>query len=617
VTLFPTLLFLLLGAPPAVPDTSRDPARLREVLYDHQDTRGQSQAALLLVRDHSTAAEEIVRRGLKPTNAPDVFLALASALRMAHDRRFNAELLAALSVDLTGQQASVRRGAAEALAGLADPSVIHRLQQLLEESNAELSVRQTVLWVLGRSGRKGAAGILVEQLSSDHEAIQQAAADALADLTGLNFGTDRTRWRDWWNQNKDIPGERWLEQRLTYQASRARRLEGELERTRGQLVRLHQQLYSRLPAADRVGHIQATAEQEDPAVRQLAVTWSLELLTTVAGAGGEQTRPRHGATTRKALAEVLRRLSHDSSPKVQRQAVVALGRAPDEATFERLRELVRESRAPIRAAAVRALAQQARGSNAVAVARRKQAIPILQKALDDPALEVVVEAAEDLGALGEPEAAPVLACLLRHSSSSVRQAAVHALERVADASVLDDLLATPDDPVVAIRFSLVGALGRAACAANSNPGRVLTTAERKRLFTRLQELLCKDPNPGVRSRAATVLGECGPPSTLPALWGRVIAVEDARVQDKAWAAFVDVLARAASPDLLREWDARLARANPPAVRTRRLRLLNELQERWQRSVSDPSHRSAATRALLETTAELLSRAQNHPGPKRQ
>ena len=69
----PVLLLLcsLLEAP--------DPGRLREMLQDTRNPRDQSQAALLLVRDGSAAAEEIVRRGLHQTESPEAFLALAAA----------------------------------------------------------------------------------------------------------------------------------------------------------------------------------------------------------------------------------------------------------------------------------------------------------------------------------------------------------------------------------------------------------------------------------------------------------------------------------------------------------------------------------------------------------
>jgi HEAT repeat protein len=584
VNLLPPLLLLLVAAPPQDRESTSDPAQLREVLYDQQDVRQQCQAALLLVRHRSPVAEEIVHRGLRQTTSPDVFLALASALRLARDPRYSEELLAALSVNGPGSRPAVRQAAAEALAAVADAAIVRRLRTMLRDDRTDASSRQAILWVLGCSGRKDAAALLIEQLD-EGEAVRRTAADALADLTGMNFGLDRERWRGWWTQNKDLDGEHWLEQRLAYQGSRARRLEGELARTRAQLMRLHQQLYSRLPLADRLGHVQAAAVQEDPVVRQLAVQWSIELLASPVG---------REALTQRALGELLMRLSHDGSAEVQRLAVLALGRVPGEATFERLRSLVRQGRPPARAAAVRALAQQARAETP---ARQKEVVTVLQKALDDPALEVVVEAAEDLGVLGVPEAAPVLACLLGHSSDHVRQAAVHALERVADASVLDELLVALDDPVVAVRFGLVGAVSRAATS-----GAPLEDKQQDRLLARLRAILQKDADPGVRSRAATVLGECGDASVLLPLWERVVAVEDSRVQEKAWAAFVEVQVRAENLDLLKEWDGTLARAKQGP---RRVLLLGAAYESWQQ------HPGAE--ALVAPAAELLATAQLEQG----
>src|SRR5262249_32382747 len=163
------------------------------------------------------------------------------------------------------------------------------------------------------------------------------------------------------------------------------------------------------------------AEQDDPAVRLLAVGWCAELLTAQVGAPGP---------ARRVLADVLVRLSHDGSPEVQRMAVLALGRGPDQGAFQRLCGLLKQGppplRAPVGAAAAGARAQQAGAPGAEALGRRKQVVAALQKALDDCAVEVVVEAAEALGTLGVPEAAPVLAGLLRPPAEHARQAAAAA-----------------------------------------------------------------------------------------------------------------------------------------------------------------------------------------------
>jgi HEAT repeat protein len=569
-TIQPLLLGLgLLAANPAAarpPDA--DLAQLRELLHDREDPRGQSQAALLLVQSSDPGAEKLVRQGLRRPESDEVFLALAAAVRLRQDGRFLDELLAALAAN----RPRIRQAVAETLAVLPDPELVRRLQAVAKDERADLRVRQTALWALGRCGRKQAAAVLVEQLAADAPDLRRIAASALADLTGEAHGQDAARWRAWWARHKDLTAEQWLEMRLALQTSRAQRLEGDLARARTQVLRLQQQLYGRLPVGERPAHIQSLLEQDDPAVRALAVVWSLELLPTA------------DVARRKLLAQMLLRLSHDSHPEVQRAAVLALGRLADAAAFERLTLLLRAGSPGARAAAARALAQQVRGESA-GQARQKEVVPLLQKALDDPALEVVVEAAEALGGLGAPEAGPVLTGLLRHPSEHVRQTAAQALERVADGTAVDGLLKGLDDPSVTVRFSVVGALGRAA-----GDGQALPEGQRKRLLAKLEGLLRRDADPGVRSRAATVLGECAAPALLETLWRSVQAGAEGRVQEKAWDAFIEIIARSGSVSLLRQWDRTLAEAKQ---QVRRLNLLARVSARWQQR---PDTREAAARA---------------------
>jgi HEAT repeat protein len=536
---------------------AHDVARLREMLHDRLHPRLQSQAALLLLQDESKDAQDLVRTELRQTNDIEVFAALTSALRLNHDRRYIEELMSKLA----GGQPAIRQASAEAIAELADLAIVRRLQALVEDERTDASLRQIALWALGHSGQKAAVVVLLDQLSNPSELLRQAAADALTELTGLAYGIDMIGWRGWWKLHQDMTNERWLEERLAYKTSQARRFEGELERSKAQVVTLHQQLYSRLAVADRLGHVMTLADAEDANVRMLAVNWCAELWPTADAAG------------QRAAAEVMVRLSHDGSIEVERNAVLALGRIGDARATDRLRHLLQRGPASVRAAAARALAQQARGSNADALARQRQVVPALQKALEDPALEVVAEAAESLGSLGIPEAGPVLAALLRHPSAAVRQTAALGLERIANQAILDSLVDALNDPVVTVRFSLVGALGRVA--ADSHP---LAEAQRRQILNRLEDLLIRDADPGVRSRAATVLGECGSAPQLVTLWKRVQATEEARVQEKAWSGFIEIMARSGNREWFLEWERTLSQASQSA---RRMQLLTELATRWQ------------------------------------
>jgi HEAT repeat protein len=558
-----------------------DLAHLQEILHDRRQALGQGQAALLLVESKLDGADKAIRVGLRNIENVEVFLALASAARLRQDRRFVDELFAALSA----RPPAVREAAAQALAVLADARLVTRLQKLAGDRETEQAVRQIALWTLGRCGSKQAARVLLDHLACDVEPLRLAAASALHDLSGQDFGTDVGRWQNWWERHKALTDERWLEARLAYQTSRANRLEGDLTRSRAQVLRLQQQLYGRLSGAERVSHIQSLLEQDDPAVRVLAVNWSVELL------------PAAEAAHKRLLTQVLLRLSHDSAAEVQRTAVLGLGRVHEPAVFERLRRLVDADVPAVRTAVLHALALHARGEGGDVPIRRKQVMPLLQKALDDPALEVVVEAAEDLGALGEQEAGPILIGLLRHTSGTVRQAAAQALERVAEPSVLPGLLGALDDHCATVRFNLVGAMAHAA-----GDGEGLSEDQRKKVLARLEGLLLRDSDPGVRSRAATVLGECAPPAQVGTLWRCVLAGEDGRVREKAWTAFVDILARAGQLSLLQEWDRTLtaARQGP-----RRLQMLSEVVTRWQKQ---PQHKE-----LVVPAQEILVQAQLEMG----
>jgi HEAT repeat protein len=570
------VLQLSAGQQDRLPQNKFDLPRLREMLRDAQHPRQQSQAALLLIQNPNPEAAEIIQTILRQVDSPEAFCAIASAIRISRDTRFLKEIFVALH----SAQPLVRAASAECLTELADDALMARLQTLLDNPKVELEVRQTIARALARSTKKSAVDTLVGQLANPDTIMRQTAADALATLTGMSYGLDVDRWNAWWREHHNLSSEEWLAYRLTYQVCRSQRLEAELERARKMIVHLHEQLYARLSPGDRFNHIQVMAESEEAAVRALAVNWSADLLVSAEGPG------------QRVVVETLLRLSHDGDREVKRAAILALGRVRSPRAFDRLCQVMEHASPGLRAAAARALGQAARLSGPEAEARQRQVIPILQKALDDPALEVVIEAAESLGGLGVPEAGPVLTVLLHHTSEPVRQTAALALERVADISMLDGLFAALDDPAVAVRFSILGALERAG-----GDGRGLSESQLARLTSRVEALFVKDADPGVRSRAATVLGNCGSAAVLPVLWGRVLASEENRVQEKAWAAMIDVLSRSGSLELIGEWDRMLA---DTVQKARRLQLWSEVYVRWQKLPG----RKGDLKAVLENLIQI-------------
>ena len=549
--------------------------QLRELLYDRLDPRGQSQAALLLVQSKDPAAEKIVRAGLLQLDHEEAFQALATAIRLKQDSRFLRELVAALQ----GNRPRLRQVVAETLASLGSPEVVKQLDNIARDPKMDLRVRQTALWTLGRSGQQAAVAALIPHLEGPEE-MQRLATAALGDLTGQVYGNDAAAWKEWWTKHKEMTREQWLEMRLAYHTSRSVRLEGELLRARAQVIRLHQMLYARLPGNERLGYLQTLRDHEDPGVRALAVVFAVEML----GAAPDSTRTQ-------VLSEIVARLTHDTNPDVQRGAVLALGRFSDAESSERLRELMSSPAPMVRAAAIRALGVQARACKDPTATRQKQVLSLLRKALEDASLEVVIEAAEALGSLGAAEAGPVLIDLLRHPSESVRQTAAQALERTADPSLLEGLLAGLEDRVATIRFCLVGALGRAASGKSD-----LSVANRQKMLARLETILEKDEDANVRARAATVLGECGGEAQLAPLWKNAQATAGtARLAEKAWEAMLDILSRAASSALAERWDAEFRKLKQTH---RRVQMWKRLYGCWEQRPELKSVALAALEALV-------------------
>jgi HEAT repeat protein len=572
VLLAPYLAAMPLAAPPGPLDLPR----LRELLYTHDQPAEQSQAALLLMEAGTPEALEIISEGLGRWDRPDVFQSLAGAVRLRKDARHVESLLKALACE----QGGIRQAAVEALSRINSPILAGRLLAMGQDASAPLGSRQAAAAVLGRSMQKAAMPALLALLTVDAPAVRQAAGQALEEATGLSFGTDHGRWQVWWNQHKDIPEPEWHYAQALYLADRARRLEQDLQRAEGQVLRTHKMLYAKVAPADRPEHFRQLAQSEFPGLRAQIVTWILEAL------------PEAGTAEQRQLGDILLALSEDGVESVGRQAVLALEKLDDPRVVERLLALLRSHSVNVRSAAARSLGRSraSKGAFAQEPGLHLKVIAALEKALSDPSITVVSEAAESLGSLGVPEAAPILAGLLRHSSEPIRQAAARALEQVASVRVLDSLYVGLEDPSASVRFSLLGALARIGASA------ALSEPQREDLLRTLRHMLVKDGDPGVRSRAATVLGDLGSAADLSLLWQRVQATEDNRVQLKAWTAMIEILSRSNNAALVLQWDQTLAGHKQPG---RRLELLTETRNRWLKLEPARPQVDAVTLALCQ------------------
>lgn len=559
----------------AVPDY----ARLRELLYSRDRLAEQSQAALLLVQSGTTEAQDLIREGLRRWDRPDVFKACAAGVGIWRDSRYLHPLLQALAAE----SAEVRQAAMDALAKLDARIVVRWLLAQAEDAALPLVTRRAAIGTLGRCLHKSAVVALLSLLSNDNPTLRQAASSALEEVSGQQYA-NILQWQAWWLPYKDCSDEEWLAARAAFFAERNRGLQDKLRRAEESVLEMHQKLYAQSPPQDKVDFCKKARQSEYAQVRREAVAWMVTLL------------PEANSTDRTVLTDLLLQSSRDGVEAVQRQAILALEKVDDPRAVERLLEVLTMGSPAIRAAAARGLGRHRAKSSPLSAELKTRTLHALDQALNDPHLEVVANAAESLGALGATQAAPRLADLLRHPSEVVRQSASFALEQVASVPVLPAVLAGLDDPIAAVRLSLVGVLGKIG-------GKEISDDKmHSQVMKRLEQVLILDTDRVVRERAATVLGDLGGPPELTILWQRVRANEDEKVRLKAWQAMVDILSRGLNWQLVSQWDQILTEHK---AMDRRLELFQLLRERWSKVEAGKPLLDYVTATLIQ--AQLGSR----------
>ena len=58
---------------------------------------------------------------------------------------------------------------------------------------------------LGRIGDRRALGPLMRHLDDDSSFVQRRVFEALEQITGLKYGEDRRKWRQWWRAQDSKP----------------------------------------------------------------------------------------------------------------------------------------------------------------------------------------------------------------------------------------------------------------------------------------------------------------------------------------------------------------------------------------------------------------------------
>jgi HEAT repeat protein len=112
------------------------------------------------------------------------------ALRARKDPRVVPPLIRALQTDPSPE---VRAAAAYALVGIRDPRAV---EPLISALSRKVEPRP------GTTREPEAVTGLISALNDEDKDVRSAVAAALKRITGMDFGHDYSRWRQWWNNAK-------------------------------------------------------------------------------------------------------------------------------------------------------------------------------------------------------------------------------------------------------------------------------------------------------------------------------------------------------------------------------------------------------------------------------
>ncbi|HUS46411.1 MAG TPA: HEAT repeat domain-containing protein [Phycisphaerae bacterium] len=513
-------------------------ARLRDFLTGPDRTAAtRRDAAAGLLDKNSDAARTILLEVLStPSEASQAVLGVLAA-RSAADEAFIDPLFQLLRSD----NETMRRSAALAFGAYqGNDKVLARLKDLVADSRERTGVRLAAVEALAQIVDKRSVAALVEATGDAQDEVAVAAAQALADMTGLAeagaSAPDVHRdWSDWWQHHKDEPEADFLRGLVRRFRTELRQRETALNAAESRLARLLKEIYEGADTKEKARLIQEHLDDSLTQVRVVAVRQATALAREVFGAndGSQQTY--------QELRSALLKHVGDEAPAVRAASAEALAAWQETAAGPTLLARLDTEKSPeVRAALAAALGALKTG----------EAVPELVAMLDSPSQVEVIKSAGALGAIGDRSALGAAAVesaldpLRRLARTSpdplVREAACRSLAKIAHASAEPVLAAALEDKAAGVRFSAVQGLG--------NLGRVAPETV-EALSARLQ-----DENKGVRQAAAATLAKLGGPAAARRMAERLKAGAEADpgVRNALWTAVQALATASETPDLAQE-----------------------------------------------------------------
>ncbi len=371
---------VLAQTPPVPAVAQRDLDQLAATLNDPQARQDQrDEAARRLVSRQSADARRILANALVDLNQGGQ---LAAARALADDPEPDPELINPLFAALGGNRA-LTEATAHALANYRNnPEVLSRLIGIVQRRPSPPEfVREKIVRAVGSIVEKRTAEFLINVIKAPDETpvVRDAAADALADLTGiLDYGQDLQRWADWWERIAGASDADFRNDVLPRRSLRYDQLRQRYAQLTGELGSILDEQYQTAAPSQRSDILMRYLKSVEPEVRAVA-------------AGIIKNDALDNKTIPAAAKDQLRAMIGDSSAKVRAAAAEALAPINDAASLDALlSQLAQETEGQVRAAIARALWP----------INDLRAVPALLGLLQDPSYLAATAAAQALEQLG-------------------------------------------------------------------------------------------------------------------------------------------------------------------------------------------------------------------------
>ncbi len=128
------------------------------------------------------------------------------------------------------------------------PSALSQLETVASDQRRRPDVRLGPIHAIGAFRSRAAALALMQLLDTERgepDVILDATTASLERLTGLRYGADAERWREWWRDNREKSSDRWLTDMVQSLSEQIAALE----------LQIQQERTARREVADRLGRI--------------------------------------------------------------------------------------------------------------------------------------------------------------------------------------------------------------------------------------------------------------------------------------------------------------------------------------------------------------------------